>query len=409
MFGDEGVNVTYWNTLDWSGPINQTVTMPNITSAVYPADMWVAWPDVFSSRYEAVFYPNTTGLYHFSLTGQGDALVWVNEQLIANMSGANFANTVQGIVNLTEAEPAAIRMDYSMGPSLSTGAFGISLGVVVGNETLYSDAVAKASEADVTIVFANDRFSEGADNGIGLRLPGDQDWLIEKVALASKKTVVVLNTNSAILMPWIQEVDAIIEGWYSGQEVGAALTSILFGDVNPSGKLPVTFPRSLEDLPIYVSGSNSSGELLDIHYDEGLLVGYKWYDAYNITPLFPFGHGLSYTTFTLSGLAINQIPGEMLISTNLTNTGKVVGQEVVQLYVSYPEAAREPPKQLKGFYKAEVQVGETVEVEMVVSEEDLQVWSTETSGWTLVGGEYTIMVGSSSRDISLRQTIVISG
>lgn len=211
-----GLNVTYWTATDQSGPVNQTLIEQNITSASYPAELWVAYPRVFSSKHKGTFMANATGLHHFSITGQGDALLYVDNVLISNMSGANFGNTVQGIANLTTNSPVAIRLDYSMGTSLSTGAYGITLGVSVANATRDSDADALAAKADLNIIFVSDRFSGGRDNNLGLSLPGNRDGMIARLSKLSKKTLVGLNTNSAILMPWIEEVHAVMEAWYSG-------------------------------------------------------------------------------------------------------------------------------------------------------------------------------------------------
>lgn len=404
MFQD--LNVTYWTTTDQSGPINQTLVVQNITAATYPAELWVSYPQVFSSKHTGKFMPTTTGLYHFSMTGQGDALLYVDNVLISNMSGANFGNTVQGIANLTANSTVSIELDYSMGTSLSTGAYGITLGVSVGNITRDLEADALASQADLSIIFVSDRFSEGHDNNIGLSLPGNQDALIARLSALSKKTLVVLNTNSAVLMPWIADVDAVMEAWYSGQQVGIALAKLLYGEVNPSGKLPMTFPQKLEDtVQIWLE--------LSTNFTEGLYVGYKWYDEHNITPLFPFGHGLSYTSFSLAGLELSTVNSStssaVVATTTLTNTGDVKGKQVVQLYVAYPDAAQEPPKLLKGFEKVELEAGESSEVSFLVEKDELRIWD-ETVGiedWRLVSGEYTFILGFSATDLLLNATVVL--
>lgn len=283
-----------------------------------------------------------------------------------------------------------------------------TLGVSVGKSTRDAEADALAAEADLSIIFVSDRFSEGADNTIGLSLPGDQDAIISRLSKLSKKTVVVLNTNSAVLMPWIDSVDAVMEAWYSGQQVGIALGNLLYGKVNPSGKLPLTFPKYLKDT-VQISSS------LNTEFSEGLYVGYKWYDEYGITPLFPFGHGLSYTNFSLEDLKLAKMMLDMnttsaiIATTLLTNTGEVSGKQVVQLYVAYPDAANEPPKLLKGFEKVELEAGHSSEVTMLVKKDDLRIWD-ETVGvedWRFVSGNYTFMVGFSTMDILLSEIIML--
>ncbi|PQE23746.1 putative periplasmic beta-glucosidase precursor protein [Rutstroemia sp. NJR-2017a BBW] len=404
-----GFNVTYWTTANWTGPVNQTVTVENITSASFPEELWKAWPQVFSSEYNGTFMPNTSGLYHFSLTGQGDCLLYIQNELIGNMSGANFQNTVQAVANLTAGVPVSLSMKYSMGYSLSTGAYGVTLGVDVGNMARDNEADTLAAEVDLSIIFVSDRFSEGADNNLGLSLAGDQDAMISRLSKLSKKTLVVLNTNSAVLMPWIDDVDAIMEAWYSGQQVGIALGNLLFGEVNPSGKLPMTFPKNLKD-------TIQIREELEVEFSEGLYVGYKWYDEHGIEPLFPFGHGLSYTTFNLSSLDITYLNSTSANSTSaivattlLSNTGAVAGKQVVQLYVSYPAAANEPPKLLKGFEKVYLKPGQASEVSFLVEKDDLMIWDEKLEDWTFVTGNYTFIVGFSSslRDIVLEKEVCL--
>jgi beta-glucosidase len=402
-----GLNVTYWATANWTGPVNQTVMVENITSATWPEELWKAWPQVFSSEYNGTFMPNTSGLYHFSLTGQGDCLLYIENELTGNMSGANFQNTVQGVANLTAGVPVSLSLKYSMGYSLSYGAYGVTLGVDVGNMTRDSEADLLAAEVDLSIIFVSDRFSEGADNKLGLSLTGDQDAMISRLAKLSKKTLVVLNTNSAVLMPWIDDVDAIMEAFYSGQQVGSALGNLLFGEVNPSGKLPMTFPKNLNDtIQIWQD--------VEVQFSEGLCVGYKWYDEHGIEPLFPFGHGLSYSTFNLSSLDITMLnstsansTSSIVATTLLTNTGAVAGKQVVQLYVSYPVSANEPPKLLKGFEKVYLEAEETSEVSFLVEKKDLMIWDEKTEDWAFVSGKYTLRVGFSAGDIVLEKDVYL--
>lgn len=429
LFKGGGVNVTYWTTTDFSGPVNQTGFLPNITAATYPAELWQAWPQVWSARYEGVFLPNASGTHHFSLVGQGTALLYLDDALVANMSRANFGNTVQGVApNLTAGGEVRLRLEYDMGYSLSTGAYGVTLGVDVADPARDAEADALAAAADVSIIFASDRISEGADAGaLGLSLPGDQDAVIRRLAGLSRRAVVVLNTNSAVLMPWLDDdggdgggVGAVVELWYPGQQVGAALARLLFGDVSPSGKLPVTFPRALGDA-IAIGGD------VEVPYDEGLYVGYKRHDASGVAPLFPFGHGLTYSEFSLSDMVVTTTiaaaaaaagasnsssssgssngTAAVTVSSTLRNTGGVDARQVVQLYVGYPAAAEEPPKLLRAFEKVALAAGESATVVLTVKEEDLRVWNETVEDWSLVGGTYEFMLGFSAGDIILTEAV----
>jgi beta-glucosidase len=411
MFLDGGLNVSYYSNLDFSGTPAVIDFVSNITAATYPSELWEAYPDTFTAVYEGVFLPNMTGTYHFSLVGTGTSLLYLDDVLVGNQSYHNFGGDyVQGIAFLAEGSQVRLRLEYSMAYSLSTGAYGVTLGVSPGNLTReHSEAAALAEWADISIIFASDRLSEGCDSGSGLSLPGDQDAVIERVAANTNgKTVVVLNTNSAILMPWIEAVDAVMEVWYPGQQVGLALERLLFGDVSPSGHLPVTFPKQLED----VLCINTDVEAV---FEEGLHVGYKAFDAKGVEPLFPFGHGLTYSEFHIGGQSValiaqnsgNGTAKSVKMCATLKNIGKVAARQAVQLYVAYPEEAMEPPKLLRAFQKYELEAGQDITVELTVATDDLKVWDKETMMWKLIGGEYNFMLGFSSRDIRAEKSVVL--
>ncbi|KAK8065778.1 beta-glucosidase [Apiospora hydei] len=387
MFKDGEIRATYYTNTNFSGSVNQTELVPNITMASYPSALWQSWPQVFSVIYEGTFLPNTTGTYHFSLYGQGTALLYLGGTLVANMSFANFGNTVQGVAQLEAGAEVPLVLKYDMGYSLSTGAYGVTLGVDAGNATRDAEADALAQWADVSIIFASDRISEGADSGLGLSLPGDQDVVIARLSALSKRTVVVLNTNSAVLMPWEDRVDAVLEAWYAGQQVGLALERLLFGDVGPSGKLPLTFPQALAD-------AVRIGNAVDVPYSEGLYVGYRGYDAGGVEPL-----GIAATWDN------NNSAGNVSVKAVLENVGPVEARQVVQLYVGYPEQAEEPPKLLKGFKKVSLRAGESTLVDLRVNTDDLKVWNAEVEDWVFVNGTYSFMLGFSVGDIRLYQEL----
>jgi beta-glucosidase len=267
--------------------------------------------------------------------------------------------------------------------------------------------VAAAKAADVAIVFAAEQLGEGQDK-VTLPLPGDQDDLIQAVADANPRTVVVLHTSNPVAMPWLSKVAAVIEAFYPGQEAGSSIAGILFGDVNPSGKLAMTFPANEHQGP----GAfflDYPGDGMTVNYSEGVLVGYRFYDANKQEPLFPFGFGLSYTTFLYGSLVVQHTGGDQAtVSVRVTNTGKRAGAEVVQLYLGFPSAADEPPKQLRGFEKVALKPGESKVVTMKLDKDTLSAWDADTHAWKVYPGTYSAMVGSSSRDIRLKGAFTIA-
>jgi beta-glucosidase len=289
-----------------------------------------------------------------------------------------------------------------------------------------ASAAALAKSSQVAIVFAVQHESEGIDLQ-NLSLPDKQDALIEAVAAANPHTIVVLETGGAVLMPWIDKVSAVVEAWYPGIRGSEAIANVLFGDVNPSGKLPLTFPRSEADLPhpkhvdpraadaehpapqlpgfpSMVALFMKVGPTFDATYDEGLKVGYKWYDAEKKPVLFPFGFGLSYTTFAYSGISVG--PGDFTAVTfTVKNSGKRRGTETAEVYASLPDAAGEPPKRLVGWTRVELAPGESKQVSVPVSRDRLMVYDEASDSWKLVPGNYLIRVGSSSQNLPLQQTL----
>jgi len=272
-------------------------------------------------------------------------------------------------------------------------------------------ASALAATSDVAIVcvgFGGDWQSEGFDRP-NMDLPGKQDALVEQVAAANPRTIVVLNTGSPITMPWLDQVAAVVQAWYPGQECGNAIADVLFGDVTPSGKLPQTFPVRVEDNPAYL---NFPGENVKVYYGEGLFVGYRYYDKKRIVPLFPFGFGLSYTTFSYSPLRLSaqQISADdtLQVSVEVTNTGQRAGQEVVQLYVRDKQARlQRPEKELKAFAKVHLEPGERKTVTLSIRREALAYYDDRTHKWVAESGEFEVLVGTSSQDIRATATFTL--
>ena len=284
---------------------------------------------------------------------------------------------------------------------------GVSVKLNDGSST--SSAAAAARAADVAIVMVGNRDHEGGDRS-SLGLGGNQDALIAAVVAANPHTVVVLKTGGPVLMPWLSRVPAVLEAWYPGEEDGNVVANLLFGKVNPSGKLTMSFPRNEKDTPANTS-AQYPGVDGTVHYTEALQVGYRWYDAHNDTPLFPFGFGLSYTSFSFANLSVPSAPkpdGTITVSVDVTNTGSRTGAEVVQVYVSAPASAGEPPKQLKGFAKVSLAAGQTRRVTVTLQDRAFAVWSTSARKWTAVPGVHTVLVGDSSRNLPLKDTVTVS-
>jgi beta-glucosidase len=244
-----------------------------------------------------------------------------------------------------------------------------------------------------------------------LSLPNGQDKLIATVAGANPNTIVVLETGAAVTMPWVNQVAGIVEAWYAGSKGADAVANVLFGQVNPSAKLPITFPVSEADLPhpvmtvptpdvIQAEKANKPGPLFNVDYDEGLKVGYKWYDAEKKAVLFPFGFGLSYTTYSYSGLSV-QSGAFPAVSFKVTNTGPRAGNEVAQVYAALPPAAGEPFNRLVAWTRVSLEPGETKQVSLAISRKYLSIFEESAGRWKLVPGIYTFRAGSSSRDLPL--------
>jgi beta-glucosidase len=268
-------------------------------------------------------------------------------------------------------------------------------------------AAALARDADAVVVFATQWTGEGVDMP-DLALPDRQDDLIAAVAAANPKTVVVLETGGPVTMPWLPDVAAVLEAWYPGTSGGEAIAGILFGEVNPSGHLPATFPASVAQLPRPVlDGYPDAGERrFDVDYHEGAAVGYKWFDLKGLKPLFPFGHGLSYTDFTLSGLKATVKDGIMTASFAVANTGKLAGKEVAQIYVAPVGARWEAPKRLGGFAKVDVRPGAAAQASVTVDPRLLAVYDPATRRWNVAAGDYRVILAASAADERAVETTV---
>jgi beta-glucosidase len=278
-----------------------------------------------------------------------------------------------------------------------------------GDEAGIQRAVVAAQKADVAIVCIGNPLlheTEGGDRP-NMELPGRQAELARRVAAVNPKTVVVLTAGAPVSMPWLAQVPALVHGLYTGQEGGNAVAAILLGEVNPSGKLTETLPVKLEDNPAYLNYPGGR----DVRYGEGIFVGYRYYEKKGVEPLFPFGHGLSYTPFEYSDLKVEssgKIGAPVSVSLRVKNSGTRAGKEVVQLYVrDVQSSVLRPVKELKGFAKLALQPGESREAAFILDERAFAFYSPERHAWVVEPGEFEVLAGSSSRDIRLAAKLVL--
>jgi beta-glucosidase len=277
---------------------------------------------------------------------------------------------------------------------------------------LIQEAVQSAAKADTAVIFAGlpDTYESEFFDRKHMRMPEGHNKLIEAVAKVQKNVVVVLSNGSPVEMPWIGQVKAVLEMYLGGQASGGAAADIIFGGVNPSGRLAETFPRKLSDNPSYL---NFPGDKSKVEYREGIFVGYRYYDAAEVEPLFPFGHGLSYTSFEYTGISLDKKVisenDELQVSVTVKNTGSTAGKEVVQLYVSDGDSeVLRPRKELKGFEKVDLMPGEERTVGFKLGKRAFAYFSTDKKDWVAEDGEFKILAGSSSRDIRLEAAVQLS-
>jgi beta-glucosidase len=402
--GAPGLTLDYFHNLDLSGePGHSGVINKSELSWFGTVNPFVN-PRHFSLRLHGTLTAPESGAYQFHLWGIGQTRLFLDGDVVIDQWQDRGDQQTAVTIHLEAHKPVALQIEYATDPNSRWRILRLGCMPALPDDPIQA-ATDLAARADVAIVVAGltrEWESEGFDRA-DMRLVGQQDELIARVAAANANTVVVLNVGSPVEMPWAGDVAAILQSWYGGQEAGSALADVLFGDVTPSGKLPTTFPVRLEDNPAFI---NYPGENGKVHYGEGLFVGYRYYDKKQIAPLFPFGHGLSYTTFAYDNLRLNGDafhPGdEISVSVDVTNTGQRAGQEVVQLYVS-DEASRlvRPLQELKAFAKVALEPGETQTVTLTLNQQSLAYYDTAVGGWFTEPGDFMVHVGSSSRDIRL--------
>jgi beta-glucosidase len=373
-----------------------------------------------SARLRADLTPATSGPHRLGVACAGQARVSVDGSVVVEQDSATDpGDTFYGwgsdeagaVVELEAGVPVAIEVEFRRADAPAMAGVEVGLAAPPDDEALRR-AVEAAGAADVAVVVVGLDGSwetEGYDRRT-LALPGRQDELVDAVVAANPRTVVVLNVGSPVTAPWLDRVPAVVQAWYPGQEFGRALAAILFGDESPSGKLPTTFPQRLEDTPAF---GNYPGSDDRVTYAEGLHLGHRHYDRHGIEPLFCFGHGLSYTTFTYGDVRVSAptVPGdgEVLLEVDVTNAGDRAGAEVVQLYVAHPEATVDRPvRQLRGFARLRLAPGETATARFALGFRDLARWDVDAHGWKVDAGPVRVEVGTSSRDVRGEAAFAVS-
>jgi beta-glucosidase len=362
-----------------------------------------------------VLTPAQDGYHRFSLAVAGKSSLYLDGALVAEgareairfIDGPSYA--LQAVISLVAGQPVTIRVEYETGPAVAMEEFGLRPEVRLGwqpPDSLIDDAAALAAQCDIAVVIVNQASGEGMDRQ-SLALPGDQDRLITEVARDNPRTVIVLNTPGPVLMPWLDKVAAVLQVWYPGEQFGTALARVLFGDDDPGGRLPVTFPAHTGQGPVQaVEQYPGIGGVAT--YTEDILVGYRFFAAKNQQPMFPFGHGLSFARFAYEDLTVAR-PGrdEIRLSFGIVNDSPRPGHEVAQLYLRYPARAAEPPLQLKGFQPVHLGAGERCAVTFTLTSTDLAAWS-DPAGWTVHSGSYEVLIGASSADLRLSAFVEVT-
>jgi beta-glucosidase len=368
-------------------------------------------PDI-SVRFSCAYTPDISGQHEFEIFGIGKARLFIDgEELIDNWTetspGEAFfsfsSDSKRALVNLIEGTTYQLEIRYKFEGNFPA----IYIGCQAPDKVnLFDEALEVASAADQVILIVgtnSDWETEGNDRS-DFNLPVNQNHLIEEVLRVNPNTLVVLNTGSPVKMPWADKAEAIMQTWFAGQEFGNALVDIITGEINPSGRLPTSFPKNIEDTPAF---NSYPGKDLQMNYDEKLLVGYRWYDKKNIKTLFPFGHGLSYTNFEYSDLEVDVHPKNMAsCKFSVRNTGQVAGIETAQCYVSFKTIDdSEPEKTLQGFSKIALNPNDESSIEINLNSRNFSSWNVAKRSWEVRAGSYEILIGSSAENILLQTTI----
>ncbi len=396
-----GLTVEYFNNFDLAGEPAWKTTSTYITLNWFGEFAHDVDPEQFSVRLSGIFIAPESGTFIFSLSSNGRSRLEIAGEVIDRWT-EQIPGEETCRIEMNAGQHYELKVEYSRGDDTPFPLLHVGCQPPIAEDSIQR-AARLAAQSDAALVFvglSDEWESEGFDRA-DMELAGRQNELIHTVAGANENTVVIVNTGSPVSMRWLEQAAAVLQVWFPGQECGNAIADILFGDVNPSGKLPQTFPKRLQDNPAYLNYPGENGKVV---YGEGIFVGYRYYDKKKIEPLFPFGFGLSYTTFEYSNLHLSAAEIEpedtLRVFVNVKNTGDRAGQEVVQVYVRDRESSlMRPEKELKGFAKVTLEPGESKTVEVTLNREALAYYDDLARRWVAEAGTFEVLAGSSSRDI----------
>jgi len=400
-----GLNAEYFDNKNLSGKPVKEVLDSKVYFTWDDGSPFQDFPvDNFSVRWTGYLKVEQAARYTIDVSSDDGVRLYLDDELIIDDWNDHALMTNSYTTSLEANKYYKIKLEYYE----NGGGAIVKLGWHLPNEDLISEAVSTAKISDVAIIFAGTNAnyeSEGFDRK-DLVLPNNQDELIKQVAAANKNTIVVLATGSPVLMnEWVDNVSGLIEAWFAGEQAGNAIAEVLIGETNPSGKLPMTFPKRWDDCSAFNTYKKEDGTT---RYEDGIYVGYRHFEKNKIEPLFPFGYGLSYTTFNYSDLNLSSKEisqdEKLIVRTKIKNTGKVGGSEIVQLYIKDIQSSLDcPEKELKGFKKVYLKAGEEKTIEFALDKSALSFFDPKIKNWVAEAGEFEVLIGSSSKEIKLNK------
>lgn len=408
------VEVEFYASMDLSGPVEARTRIEGSVDFLHlPQERGALDPQNFSARMRTRFTPLESGVHSFGLHAAGRGRLFVDGVLVVDIwdnwtRGRTFfeegCDEQTGVIELNAGQTYEVVLEFATVPAanLINPAFRFGVSRPLGDAAI-AEAVAAASACETAVLFvgrSGEWDTEGSDLD-NITLPGRQDELVTAVLAANPRTVVVLQTGGPVEMPWLNQATAVLQAWYPGQEAGNAIADVLFGGVEPTGRLPQSFPMRWADNPTASDDPEVyPGKDGTVRYAEGVFIGYRHYDAKGIVPMFGFGHGLGYTDFDLGEMNVRTVGGDLAVDVPVTNTGARRGSTVVQLYVSDSHAAvRRPEKELKGFAKVSADGGETVTVTIPLRARDFAYFDVSEGCWRVDAGMFTLQAAFSACDI----------